>query len=104
MSYGTSVICACGALATANGRECPRCYRARLGSLGNHFTPTRTAGANPDAQRRWDNRLEDYRSTRMEGIQPRSTSQRDIDEAKAISDQIQEPFNAGTMATEEVGV
>jgi len=40
----TIVRCACGADATANGRECPRCFRTRLRSvrLDGSVTATRT--------------------------------------------------------------
>lgn len=103
MTYGTNVDCACGALATANGRECPACYRDRLLGISNHYTPTRTEGSNPTAQATWDRRLDDYASVRAEGIQPRSTSRAAIEEAKQISDQIQAPFDAGRMSTTEVG-
>jgi hypothetical protein len=87
--------CACGAPASANGTECPACYRERLGSVNSGFTPTRSRGQiDPAKSRRWDGRLEDYRRTRAEGIQPRSTRQGDIDAAKRLSDRIQEPFRA----------
>jgi len=71
-------LCDCGAPATANGRECGRCYRTRVGSLGRIADPAHT--------RRWYNRLEGYRAVRAEGSQPRGTKTVDIEEAKRVSD------------------
>ncbi len=87
--------CACGAEATANGTECPRCFLARLRSVRMAFSPTRSAGAgqiDPEASRRWMSRLEDYARVRKEGSQPRSTRRRDIDEAKRQSDLMGAPY------------
>jgi hypothetical protein len=89
------VKCACGKPATANGRECPGCFRGRLLSVRNGFTPTRVQGQiDPLKSRRWDSRLERYRSTRKEGIQPATTRSADIDTARRLSDETQEPFRA----------
>lgn len=81
--------CACGADATANGRECGSCFRERLGTVHSGFAPSRSAGAgqvDPVKTRRFENRLEDYRAVRYEGSQPRTTRRRDIDATKAASD------------------
>lgn len=100
MAYGSLVeTCACGAPASANGRECATCFRARLGSVSNHYTPSRTLGTNPKAQGVWDRRLESYRSARVEGIQPASTQQRDIDNAKAASDALGTAYRADSTST-----
>lgn len=80
------VVCRCGREANANGRECATCFRARLGSLG--------IVSDMGAQRKMMNRLEAYRRTRMEGIQPRTTSWADIDQARRLSDQTGVAFRA----------
>lgn len=93
--------CACGAPPTANGRECGDCYRSRLGSVSVGFAPTRSLGAgqvDTQASRRFENRLHDYAAVRHEGIQPRGTKRRDIDEAKAISDTAGAAFRADPYA------
>jgi hypothetical protein len=82
----TDVLCACGRPATANGRECPRCFRVRLGTVHSAYTPSRTEGHDPKAQRRLDRRLESYRRARAEGLQPRTTRQKDVDDARRIAD------------------
>src|SRR6266513_3080523 len=88
--------CACGEPATANGRECGDCFRERLQSVRSNFAPTRTLGAGKHlgltAGRRLESRLEDYRATRAEGIQPSSTRRADIDRAKRLSDQAGSAF------------
>lgn len=87
--------CACGAPATANGRECPRCFRARLGTVQTAFAPTRSLGAGQvdrTASKRWEARLEQYRQVRAEGSQPRSTRWSHIEEAKRESDRAGEAF------------
>lgn len=94
-------VCECGELATANERECPRCFRERLGSVSQGFAPTRSLGAGQmdrTASRRWESRLEDYRATRKEGIQPKGTRRRQIDEAKRISDDRGAAYMAGPHA------
>jgi len=92
-------LCACGAPATANGRECPSCFLGRLFTVGNGFTPTRDRGQiDPKKSRRWDSRLEDYRRVRMEGSQPRTTKRRDIDAAKRASDTAGQAFRADATA------
>lgn len=89
--------CACGREATANGRECGVCFRERVGSVRIGFSPTRSPGAgmmDPARSRRWDTRLQRYADTRREGIQPRGTKNRDIDEARRLSDKAQAAFRA----------
>ncbi len=89
--------CRCGEPATANGRECGACFRDRLCSVHNGYTPTRTVGAgqvDPAKTRRWDSRLEDYRKVRHEGSQPAGTKRRQIDAAKRRSDEAQAAFRA----------
>ncbi len=93
--------CACGAEATANGRECGRCFLARLRSVNTAYSPTRTGGGIDTARtRRHFARLEEYRKVRAEGSQPGGTRRRDIDRAKAASDVDQQPFRADRAARE----
>lgn len=73
------ILCACGAPATANDRECGSCFRERLGSVS-------AASASPAENRSWANRLERYRATRAEGSQPSSTRTQAIDDARRLSD------------------
>lgn len=90
-------FCPCGALASAGSSrgECGCCFRERLSTVSNGFTPTRGRNQiDPAKSRRWDSRLEDYRRVRMEGSQPRTTKRRDIDAAKRISDEVGAPFRA----------
>jgi hypothetical protein len=99
MSVDVEALCACGAPATANGRECPGCWRERLGTVRTLFAPTRSIGAGQvdrTLSKRWDSRLEDYRATRAEGIQPQGTRQEQIDVAKRLSDDAGEAFSART--------
>lgn len=89
--------CACGEPASANGRECPECFRVRLGSVQQGFAPTRSLKAGQmdrTASKRWEHRLEDYQHTRQEGIQPLTTRTRDIEEAKRASDETGQAFRA----------
>lgn len=79
--------CACGAPATANDRECPVHFLERIGSISHMVS-------SPASNRRWDNRLERYRATRAEGSQPTSTRTRDIDAARAASDETGQAFRA----------
>jgi hypothetical protein len=98
-------LCACGAPASSNGRECPACFRDRLATVSNGFTPTREHGQiDPEKSRRWDSRLEDYRRTRAEGSQPRSTRRRDIETAKATSDRAGRAFRADRASRERQAV
>jgi len=99
--------CACGEPATANGRECPDHFRERLGSVQQGFAPTRTLGAGQmdrTASKRMESRLEDYRKVRYEGIQPLSTRQRHIDQAKELSDLTGSAHRADRAAREAAGV
>jgi hypothetical protein len=43
-------------------------------------------------QKRWDKELEDYRSAVKQGIQPKGTDRRSIDQAVRISNDIGQPF------------
>ncbi len=88
--------CACGAEATANGRECGPCYRERLGSVSTAFAPTRT-GSDRTAQLKLDRRLEHYRKARADGIQPATTRVKDVDAALAVSDHTQTAFRADRL-------
>jgi hypothetical protein len=89
------VRCACGREATANGRECGSCYRERLGSVSNGFTPTRgRARFDSSKGRKHMSRLERYKATREEGSQPASTRSSDIDAARAASDRTGKPFRS----------
>lgn len=38
------------------------------------------------AQKRWDANLDSYRAARAEGLQPNTTNQHDIDNAKRVAD------------------
>lgn len=96
--------CACGREATANGRECGLCYRARLLSLAVDYTPTRTQGRDPKKQAAWDKRLDDYAAVVAEGSQPRTTQRKDIEAAKVISDYTGKPYRADTMNRETADV
>ena len=98
--------CACGEPATANGRECPTCYRERLGSVNNGFAPTRSLGAGQmdrTKSKRWDGRLEDYAKTRHEGSQPATTRRRDIEASKRISDVTGRAHRADQAALDAAG-
>jgi hypothetical protein len=97
---GTTTLCACGAEATANGRECPPCYRRRLRSVSSGFAPSGAGGAviDPIASRRLEGRLEEYRASRAEGIQPRTTRRSDVQKAKELSDRTGSAFRADAVA------
>jgi hypothetical protein len=100
-----AVTCACGAEATANGRECPPCYRTRLRSVHNGFTPSRSVGAgqiDPQKTRSWFSELGQYKRARDDGIQPATTKRRDTESAMRISDEMQAPYNARNVFAEEV--
>jgi hypothetical protein len=58
----------------------------------------------PAASRRWESRLEDYARVRREGIQPRGTSRRAIDQAKAASDAAGLAFRADPFARADAPV
>lgn len=91
-------VCACGQPATANGRECPPCYRERLGSVTLTSAPPMRAGASGrDPNVRWQRRLDDYARTRAEGIQPSTTRQQEIDDAKRVSDEMGTAFRGDLM-------
>ncbi len=93
--------CACGRTASANGSECPDCYRARLGSVQQGFAPTRSLGAGQmdrTLSRRFESRLEDYRKVRAEGIQPNGTRRHQIEDAKRVSDVMGEAFRGDAGA------
>jgi len=80
--------------------ECGRCWRARILTISNGFTPTRTVGAgqvDPDASREWEGHLDEYARARAEGIQPATTERKDVQAAKAFSDEMGEAFDAGAM-------
>lgn len=79
--------CACGAPATANGRECAGCFRSRISTVGH-------AKSSPADNRRWDGRLERYAATRAEGSLPMATTDRAIDTARAASDETGRAFRA----------
>lgn len=91
-------ICACGDEATAkNARgECSACYRRRLGSVTDGFTPT-SKGVDMGAGRLKRRALETYAAARAEGIQPAGTSLAQVDRAKRISDATGKAFRADTM-------
>jgi hypothetical protein len=98
--------CACGAEATANGTECSEHYLERLRSVTSSFAPTRSFGAgkmDTTRSRRHESRLEDYRRVRLEGNQPVSTRQRDIDASKLISDRTGAAHRADRAALEAAG-
>lgn len=67
--------------------ECRACWKERIGTIG-------IPRADPKKQRRWDSRLERYRAARQEGSQPASTSSRDIDKARKVSDRTGRPYRA----------
>ncbi len=67
--------------------------------MSNHFTPTRGVGKmERSASRRMERRLERYRSSRAEGIQPTGTTQRQIDAALRSSDDAGQAFRADAAA------
>jgi hypothetical protein len=96
-------LCACGQPATANGRECPKHWRERISTVVIAYHPTASAERvsqtggriDPTASKAHERRLEDYRSVRAEGIQPKGTTQDQIDEAKRLSDETGAAFDAG---------
>jgi len=78
--------------------ECGRCWRARVLTISNGFTPSRTVGQiDPDASREWEGHLDEYARARAEGIQPATTERKDVQAAKAFSDEMGEAFDAGAM-------
>lgn len=90
-------MCRCGLPATANGRECPACFRARIASVCVGYAPSRSLGAgrlDTAASRKMMRRLEAYRQARAEGIQPRTTRRFDIDMARRLSDLAGRAFRA----------
>ena len=91
-------LCACGRPAFANGRECGTCFRERLSSITVNYAPTKDSDRRlgRDDNQRFDRRLERYRAARMEGSQPATTRQHDVDAALAWSDEHQKPFRADT--------
>jgi hypothetical protein len=96
----------CGAEPTANGRECPDCFRERLGSVSVGFAPTRSLGAGQmdrTKTRAWENRLEDYRKVRVEGSQPATTRRSDIEATKRESDRTGAAVRADRAALEAAG-
>lgn len=52
-----------------------------------------TNGWDYTKQKKWQNELDAYKAVKKEGIQPKTTSLRDIDQAKAISDKAQVPYD-----------
>lgn len=89
--------CACGAPATANGRECGDCFRARLGSVNSGFAPTRSLGAgqmDPAKTHSFESRLDDFRRVAAEGSVPKTTQRAAIEQAKRISDRTGRPYLA----------
>ena len=68
-------------------------YGACLRSQG--LAVTGLESTNPSftraAERKWDNELESYRAARAEGLQPATTSQKDIDFARKVADEKQQP-------------
>ena len=45
-------------------------------------------------QKKWDRDLDAYRAARAEGLQPATTSRRDVDAARAVSDKTGKAFQA----------
>lgn len=76
--------------------DCGPCWRERARSAAMHYAPSRSKGAiDPDKQKRWDNRLEDYARVRAEGSQPPGTKRSDIELTKRVSDQLGRAVSAG---------
>jgi hypothetical protein len=67
--------------------ECSACFRDRIRSIG--FTGYRVSkNLTRDRTKRNDRELGAYRAARKEGIQPNGTSQKQVDEARALSDEL----------------
>ncbi len=65
------------------------------------FAPTRSLGSgqmDTTKSKAWDRRLEDYRATRAEGIQPEGTATRQIEAAKRASDDAGQAFRGDALA------
>jgi hypothetical protein len=52
-----------------------------------------TAGV---SSKKWDSRLQAYRDVRSEGIEPRGTSWKAINEAKQLSDKVGKAYDGDT--------
>ena len=48
------------------------------------------------SSKKWDNRLQAYRDATAEGIEPRGTSWKAINEAKELSDKVGKAYNGDT--------
>lgn len=80
-------VCTCGAEATANGRECGRCFHERVSSVVLKVPPSyRPYG------RAFEARLKRFRDTAAEGSVPRAVSEAAITEARRTSDRTQKAF------------
>lgn len=81
-------VCACGAPATANGRECGACFHERLASVVLKVPP-----AGRPYGRAFDARLQRFRDTAAEGSVPRAVTDAAIVEARRTSDETGRPFS-----------
>jgi len=87
--------------------QCGRCWRMGILTVRNGFTPSRTVGAgqiDPAASKEWDGELAEYAAARAEGIQPATTRRKDIQAAKAFSDEMGVAFDAGQMGRMAEGI
>jgi hypothetical protein len=66
--------------------ECARDANLRIGYAAS------AKGWDLTKQKKWDRELEDYRSAVKQGIQPKGTDRRSIDNAVRISNEIGKPF------------
>lgn len=68
---------------TKDHRTMGECLRSKsIGAVGVNISK----GSDADIQKKWDREIDSYRAARAEGIQPAGTQQRQIDNAKRISD------------------
>lgn len=68
---------------TQNHASYGECMRSKnAGAVGVNISK----GSDADIQKKWDREIDSYRAARAEGIQPAGTQQRQIDNAKRLSD------------------
>jgi hypothetical protein len=79
-------------------QECRSCWRDRIRSVNTAYHPSARPGSGrmlgQTANRRWDERLDRYEAAVKQGIHPRGTRTRFIDEALRLSEMTQQPFVA----------
>lgn len=67
------------------------CFGCKVGSLQ---LSTGDANSRIIPPRKWDNRLKAYRDTTAQGIEPRGTDWKSINEARYVSDKVGKAYDA----------